>query len=201
MVRYSVSPGGSGTPVIGDMVCGHPAAFAFQQLTAAEKQRGNQSAKKRQGLPAAPAPSAQVGSLRMLQDRSSFLTLEMKLLSCLAVDTSATQLVLLHNVCFSPAPSGLATSRGHDPFSCSRLSCSDENRLSPPYPNPMKRREVVLLCLCEGSAGWGWWREPRLEGQRELGFSSSSLWSSCQASAFSLVNGDKNMTYLMVGIK
>lgn len=58
---------------------------------------------------------------KVVGDRCSFLTLEMKLQPCLAVDTSAKAAARVTQSWLSPTSSGLTVGRGHQPFSCSKI--------------------------------------------------------------------------------
>lgn len=51
--------------------------------------------------------------------------------------------------------------RGHDCLSCSRMSCSDENRLSPNPTSPTTNEEKCFHHVCErGMVGCGWQSGP-----------------------------------------
>lgn len=105
----------------------------------------------------------------------------MKLVSCLAVDTSVEAAVFIAQWCFSPACSGLTIGRGHDYFSCSRMSWSDENRLptTPPQFNKEKRNRSTMFV---GGVQWD------VSDRMDPGFVVREIWVSISALSLTLLS-------------
>lgn len=105
----------------------------------------------------------------------------MKLLPCLAVDTSAEAAARVTQLWFSPASSGPTIGSRHHHFSCSRMSCGDENRLSstPPQPREEKRSDSTMSV---GGIQWD-------VGDRiDLGFMVRETWVSIPALSLNLLS-------------
>ena len=108
---------------------------------------------------------------------------------------------MLHNCDSPPASSGLAVFRGHHHFSCSRISCGDENRLSPqPTPTQAREEEWFRSVCGRDPLGCGWQSESCLHSQRDPGFNASSQSELAKLPLSPWRSRDNTMTCLWWGI-
>ena len=122
-------------------------------------------------------------------------------LPCLAADTSAEAATHVTQLWFPPTGSGLTVGRGHHHFSCSRISCGDENRLSPQRTPTQAREDKWFHSVCgRDPLGCGRQSESCLHSQRDPGFNSSAQSELAKLLLSPWRSRDKTMTCLRWGI-